>query len=191
MAHSMYTYYPKAPMILLLLLSPLSVASRMDHHNFNYSMKCVPIPSEEEYQLNFLDSIHKLDTRMRWRAHFFLNPNEKINSKKTYGFNTSNAPHVIEELKKFQDGMIEIAKNLKFRKVNNNQFQNKLKDDLKNIRNEDRIIVAADKTRNFYKMETHKYKDYLSNNITQVYKKADEDVVKEITKKDIDVASNL
>ena len=128
---------------------------------------------------------------MRWRANFFLNPNEKINSKKTYGFNTSNAPPVIKELKKFQDGMIEIAKNLKFRKVNNNQFQNKLKDDLKNIRNEDRIIVAADKTRNFYKMETHKYKDYLSNNITQVYKKADEDVVKEITKKDIDVASNL
>ena len=86
--------------------------------------------------------------------------------------------------------MIEIAKNLKFKKVNN-QFQNQLRDDLKNIRNEDRVIVSADKTRNHYKMETQKYKDHLNNNITKDYKKADEKVVKDITRNDIKVASKL
>ena len=40
-------------------------------------------------------------------------------------------------------------------------------------------------------METRKYKDYLNNNITKDYKKADERVVKDITKKDLDIASKL
>ena len=101
---------------------------------------------------------------MRWRAHFFLNPNETRNSKETYGFNTLYAPPPIKELKTFQDGMIEIARNLKFRKITNNQLQDKLKDDLKNIKKEDKIIVAADKTRNFYKMDVQKYKEHLNNN---------------------------
>ena len=43
-----------------------------------------PLYSEEEYQLNFLESIHKLNTLMRWRAHFFLNPNETKIKKETY-----------------------------------------------------------------------------------------------------------
>ena len=162
----------------------------MDRHNFNYSMKCVPIPSELEYQLSFLDSIHKLDRRMRWRAFHFLNPNVTSNIKETFGFNTSKAPEPIKELKTFQDGMIEIARNLKFKKVNN-QFQSQLKDDLKNIKNENRVIVSADKTRNHYKMDTEKYKEHLNNNITKDYKKADVKVVKNITKNDIKVASKL
>ena len=164
MAPNMYTRNPVA--LVLILLSSLCVVSRMDHHNFDYSMKCVPIPSEEQYKLDFLDSIHKLDIRMRWRAFHFLNPNQTRNRKETYGLNTSTAPPVIKELKSFQEGMAEIAKNLKFRKVRS-QFQNKLKDDLKDIRREDRVIVAADKTRNHYKMDKQQYKDLLNNNITK------------------------
>ena len=135
MAHSMYTHNPVA--LVFILSSSLCAISRMDHHSFDYSMKCVPIPSEEEYKLQLLDSIHKLDTRMRWRALHFLNPNPTTNSKETYGFNTSTAPPGIKELKSFQEGLIDIAKNIKFQKVNN-QFQNKLRNDLKNIRREDR-----------------------------------------------------
>ena len=127
----MYIYF------VFILSSSLCAISRMDHHSFDYSMKCVPIPSEEEYKLQLLDSIHKLDTRMRWRALHFLNPNPTTNSKETYGFNTSTAPPGIKELKSFQEGLIDIAKNIKFQKVNN-QFQNQLRDDLKNIRREDR-----------------------------------------------------
>ena len=184
----MYTRNLKA--LVFILLSSLSVACRMDRQNFNYSMKCVPIPSEEEYKLELLDSIHKLDTRMRWRAFHFLNPSQTKNSKETFGFNTSTAPPFIKELKTFQDGMIGIAKNLKFKKVTN-QFQNQLRDDLKNIKREDRIIVAADKTRNHYMMDKEKYEDFLNNNITKDYKKADQNVVDDITKNDKVVASKL
>ena len=137
----MFTYNFMA--LVISLLSSLCVVSRMDRHNFNYSMKCVPIPCEEEYKLQFLDSIHKLDTRMRWRALHFLNPMNK-QSKETYNFNTTNAPPVIRELKSFQDGIANMAKNLKFKKVTNN-FQKTLKDDLKSIKRGDAIIVPADK----------------------------------------------
>ena len=120
----MYTYNPLA--LVFALLSSVCVISRMDHQHFDYSMKCVPIPSEQEYKLEFLYSIHKLDNRMRWRALHFLNPNLNKANKETYGFNSTAAPTTgIKELKSFQDGLIDIARNLKFKKVIN-QFQNKL-----------------------------------------------------------------
>ena len=109
--------------LVFYLLSPLSAVVRMDHHNFNYSMKCVPIPCEKEYKLQFLDSIHKLDTRMRWRAFHFLNPNSAKPRKETFGLNTTEAPPTIKELKSFQDGLANIAKNLKFKRVNNSKLE--------------------------------------------------------------------
>ena len=94
MAHTMLTFKHMA--LVFALLSSLSVIYRMDHHSFGYSMKCVPIPSEEEYKLEFLNSIHKLDNRMRWRALHFLNPNQTKNNKETFGFNTTEAPPNVE-----------------------------------------------------------------------------------------------
>ena len=91
----------------------------MDHHRFPYSMKNVPIPSEKEYKLEFLNSIHKLSIRMKWRAFFFLEPNSAKNTKNTFKFNTSKAPpnKYNKELKYFLDGLCDLAKNLKFRKI--------------------------------------------------------------------------
>ena len=105
MALAIYSRYPMA--LVFTLLSSLCVVSSMDHHNFNYSMKCVPIPSEEEYKLQFLHSIHKLDKNMRWRAFHFLNPDAKKNSKETYGLNSTSAPPPIKELRPFQEGLAD------------------------------------------------------------------------------------
>ena len=88
-------------------------------------MKNVPIPSEDEYKLELLHSIKTFSTRMQWRALHFLNPNLTKNSKETFGLNTSKAPPPVKELKSLQDGLCDIAKDLKFKKVNNT-FQNKL-----------------------------------------------------------------
>jgi hypothetical protein len=153
-------------------------------------MKCVPIPSEEEYQLEFLNSIHKLDNRMRWRALHFLNPNQTKNNKETFGFNTTEAPPNVKELKSFQDGLIDIARNLKFKSIND-QFQNKLKNDLRDIKNEKKVITAADKTRNYYKMDKQIYREHLNNNITKDYKKTDQKVVNDITEDGKKVATDL
>ena len=135
--------------LVFILLSSLCVTDRMDQHRFDYSMKNVPIPSEEEYKIEFLHCIHTFSTRMQWRAFHFLNPQLVKNSKETFGLNTTRAPPIVKELKSLQDGLCDIAKNLRFRKVND-QFQNKLKSDIKDIRRDDKVVIAADKTRNFY-----------------------------------------
>ena len=132
MAQTMYTLKPLA--LVFLLSSPLRVSAKMDHLNFGYSMKNVPLPSEKEFKIEFLNSIHTLDTRMKWRAFHFLNPQQIKTSKETFGLKTSKSPPPIQELKTFQDGLCDIARNLKFRNVKDN-FQSKLKDDLKNIKN--------------------------------------------------------
>ena len=75
---------------------------------------------------------------MRWRAFHFLNPNPTKSRKETFGLNTTEAPPPIKELKSFQDGLANIAKNLKFRRINNN-FQKQLKDDLKVMKSQNKI----------------------------------------------------
>ena len=54
----------------------------------------------------------------------------------------------------------------------NSPFLNKLKDDAIKIKNETKLLIAADKTTNFYKLEPSAYNDLLEQNITKSYKKA-------------------
>jgi hypothetical protein len=51
--------------------------------------------------------------------------------------------------------------------------------------------VAADKTRNVYKMDKNEYKDLLNNNITKDNKKVEDSVTKDISKEDKKIAENL
>ena len=66
-----------------------------------------------------------------------MDPNFKRTTKETYGLRTSKAPPLVKELKNFQDGLYDIAKNIKFKKVRNN-FQDKLKRDIITMKNDDR-----------------------------------------------------
>ena len=129
----------------------------MDHHDFGYSMKNVPLPSEKEYKLELLNSIHSFDNRMKWRAHHFLNPTVAKSTKETYGLNTSNSPPPIKELKALQDGLCEIARNIQFRDLKD-PFQNKLRNDLRDIRNEEKIMI---KLEIFIRWKKNNTKSYL------------------------------
>jgi len=53
------------------------------------------------------------------------------------------------------------------------QFQQDLKNDLASVKNENCLLVKADKTTNFNKLEVPGYKQLLEANITKTYKKAD------------------
>ena len=140
--------------LVLYYVSSLCVVNKMDLHTFNYSLKNVPVPSNEHYELELLHSIHSLSSRCQWRAAHFLDPNFSKNSKETYNLKTSKAPPLVKELKTFQDGLINIAKNIKYRRVRNN-FQNNLHKDIKAMKEDDRVLVAADKTGNHYWTRTH------------------------------------
>ena len=176
--------------IALFCLSALVSRTEMDRQNFNYSLKNIPIPSVKQIQLEFLNSIHNLSSRMKWRAFFYLNPNAVKNDKETFNLNTSKAPPQVKELKTFLDGLCELARNLKFRRFHN-PFQKKLKEDLRKIQSENKVIISGDKTRNQYSAEKDDYNNYLHNNITSDYKKADSKIIDDIVKNDKKIATTL
>ena len=51
-------------------------------------------------------------------------------------------------------------------------FLKKLKEDTDHIKNEPKLLIAVDKTTNFYKLEPSTYNELLEKNITKSYKKA-------------------
>ena len=95
---------------------------------------------------------------MCWKAHFFLNPG--TTTKETNGFKSTKNPPPIDELKGFEDDMLEMIQSMKFKQVNS-PFLNQLKDDTECIKNEPKLLIAADKTMNFYKLEPATCNDLL------------------------------
>ena len=80
---------------------------------------------------------------------------------------------------------------IKFRTVNC-KFQHKLSLDIQeNIMKSDKLLVPADKTSNFYKMDTQSYSDLLQKNITKTYKKETPDTADSIELKAKDIAKKL
>ena len=95
----------KALVILAIVLcSSLNVKNRMDRQNFDYSMKNVPIPSEKQFELEFLNSIHIFSKKSKWRALKHLHPEFFQNKKETFSLKSTKKPPDIKELKPFHDG---------------------------------------------------------------------------------------
>ena len=82
----------------------------------------------------FINSIEKFTRNLRWRSHFFLKPPSNNNSKENYGFKSIAPAPQVKELKFFEDGLINLAKEIKF-EYKHNQFQSKLNKDVKVIKN--------------------------------------------------------
>ena len=59
--------------------------------------------------------------------------------------------------------------------------QNQMSDDLKNIRREEKVIIAAEKSIN--KAEKNQYKEYLLHKITKDHKKVEKNVIDNIKKR--------
>lgn len=155
----------------------------MNSHNFNYSMKNIPIPDNTSYKLLLIEKVESFIKRIRWKAFFFLNNDEqKTNDastdsdtqkdiKNNFGFKTKNTPPQCTELEQFEDDLLNLTKNIKFKKTNS-QFQNKLKSDVSRIKTNPNILVFADKTSNLYEVSKSEHEKLLKDNITKTYKKA-------------------
>ena len=83
-----------------------------------------------------------------------------------------------------------MTKNVEFRNINNT-FQEKLKNDIKELRESDKVYVSADKSLNIYKMEKDEYKKLLFENVTKTYKKTREEKLKTINKGAKTIAQKL
>lgn len=164
----------------------------MDKVHINYSLKNIPIPNEFEYKKVLIQKTENFIKRLRWKTYFFETPEARGKGKKTYGFKTQAVPHrQLPLLTHFENDLLDIIKNVKFRKYNN-QIQEKMKQDLKEINCQtNHIMVKADKTRNIYKLNKDKYNKLLQENITNEYKKENNTQVHQVNLEAKNIACKL
>ena len=157
--------------------------------NFEHSLKNIAIPSQKEYLISFINQTRSLVNRVRWRAFHMLNPTNR-ERKKTYGFNTIKPAPIVPELHQFEENMFNLIQKIKFHKAGND-LQTKMKNDLRDMKHETRMIVPADKTSNFYKTEVGDYRTLLRRNVEAECKRGPPDLISNFDKEDKAVAQEL
>ena len=53
----------------------------MRQFQFDYSLKNIPIPSQDAYLRNLIEKVENVLKRMRWKAHFFLKEEKNFQPK--------------------------------------------------------------------------------------------------------------
>ena len=112
------------------------------------------------------------------------------NVKETYGFKSRKCPPAIKELKEFEKDMWSLVNNIEFKPIHNS-FQNKMKDDLREINSSGKVIVSADKSTNLYKMNKDEYNKHLVDNISSAYKKTKSEKTQQINKGAYKISKDL
>ena len=84
---------------------------------------------------------------MHWRAIVFINNNKKATEDYkeglSHGLKSGRSPPQLKDLIQFEDDLVRIVKELKFRKVKNN-FQTKLREDMKQVQTSKKTLTPAD-----------------------------------------------
>ena len=113
--------------------------------------------------------------------------------KETYGFRSIEAAKKVPEFVPFEKRLFEIVKNIKYKdpKRPKPELQRKLAKDVANIRKEKKVIVASDKTSNYYLVEKEEYTNMIEKDIQKVYKKASDNTEEEMNKKGKVIATKL
>ena len=128
---------------------------------------------------------------MRWKAYFYLNPDVSDKHKQTFGFTSRNTPPPIPAMLNFEKRLVTMIQKIKFRAVKC-PFQRNLSSDIQtNIKTSTHLLVPADKTSNFYKMDSNTYNSLLQKNITKTYKKVQPNTMNSIELEAQEIARKL
>ena len=163
------------------MLSALINILTMERINFGYSVKNIPLTNERNYKEKLIEKIEAVIKRMRWKALFFNEQNKVPNKSETYGLKTANCPKQVKELIPFEADLIQLAKDIKFRKTTST-FQKRMKEDIRNIRSSDKTLTPADKTTNLYRISKDQYKQLKQNAVTASYKKTNNNIKERVDK---------
>ena len=99
---------------------------------------------------------------------------QKENSSR-YGIKSNICPPQVKELIAFEEGMIDLVHQIRFRKVKRN-FQRKLSKSLKTLKSSNKTLTPADKTSNMQKLSKDEYNPGLDNAVTSTYIRATEGI---------------
>ena len=161
----------------------------MEQITFQFNEKDIPCPSNGIYLSMLVSMILTLSARVRWKLAMFKNP-EWNSSKETYGFKTTNPAPRDDDLKLFEELMLDIPNKIKFHNPNN-AYQKVLKEDIKRINRQNKVIVKSDKTKNYYLVEPDEYRKLMADTISKDYKKANYNVVDIIDREASKIATKL
>ena len=164
--------------------------SNLQVTDFGYSLKNILIPTQKEYIFALLGQVQSFMNRLGWKAFFILNPGT-AEEKETFGFRTQKSPPTIPKFDLLQGKIINIISNIKFKKGGNN-LQSKMRNNLASVRqNPEKLLVAADKSRNLYKMSPAGYKELRKRNVEKEYKRGPDNLLDTINFEDKQVAAEL
>ena len=159
----------------------------MEKFTIDYSTKNIPTGNKQTYMTRLYDMTAKFLNRMRWKAYHFKDKDSSSNDIMTedncndglFTFPSKKSAPPIEELSAFENDLYDMIRKIKFRRYTNN-FQESMKKDIKEIKKSKDLIVAADKTSNFYKIKPNEYSQLIQKNINKDYKKTDICTIKSI-----------
>ena len=130
-----------------------------------------------------MEKVEMVITRMRWKPIHFNNNDSRDNVKEEntewYGLKSPYSPTQMKELIPFENDLVELIRNIKFKKIRNT-FQEKLKEDIKLIKKSNKTRTFADKTSNMYRLTKEEYDQLIMNSITSTYKKANNNIKNQI-----------
>ena len=137
-----------------------------------------------------ISKVETLVRRMRFKIYFHDHPEKAGDTKDNFGFKTTRAPPQSPLLAPFESDLYELIRSIQFKPIRN-QFQTKLKEDLKKMKQSDKIFVPADKSPNIYKITVEEYNKLVTDNITKTYKKTSSDLVREVNKEAKSIVTKL
>lgn len=155
-------------------------------------MKNIPLPTTSAFKKRLIEKVEQVIKRMRWRALFFLQREDDKDDndddggaeerEEKFGFKTRKCPPKIEELQEFEEDLLKMIETIQFRNTRD-EFQEKLKKDIKSITESKNLFVPADKTRNMYQVEREQYLKLLQDNASKHYKSAPDGMYEDTNKK--------
>ena len=157
---------------------------------FDYSLKNIPVPSKDTFLKCLIDKTQKFFQRVRWAVHWHINRDKVPKVKETYGFKTEKSAPAHPGLAKFESDVIHLIYNLEYRK-NKTPFQQKLLNDVKEIRKRETILLPGDKTSNMYEVDKNVYNKLVRDNVTSEYKVAAPELEKNVNLEASILASDL
>ena len=98
----------------------------------------------------------------------------------------------MKELELFEKDMYDVVKNIAFCENSNyGKFQKELNKDLSKLKKSESVVIAADKSRNFYTCDVSTYENLRENNLKKQYMKSTIKEVEHIDVKSRKFAENL
>ena len=138
----------------------------MQRSVYSYSMKNIPVAGKEPYMKAMLEQAEKLNRKMRWKATHHENSDNDVVGKESYGFKSARVPKPLEPLKAFEEDLYNMICNIEF-KSRHDPFQQQLNRDVREIKNSKDVFIPADKTNNYYRMSSDRYKQLLLDSFTK------------------------